>query len=164
MVKEGELLWTPRPEFAASSNLAHYMGWLKQNRKLEFKDYESLRRWSVTDIEAFWATIWDYFKVQSEQPYLRVVDQRVMPGAKWFEGSRLNYTEHLLRAEATKGEAPVFHHLSENRALARMSWNELGRQVRILATQLRALGVMPGDRVVSYMCGPRRRRSSASRP
>jgi acetoacetyl-CoA synthetase len=32
-----------------------------------------------------------------------------------------------------------------------MTWRELGRQVRIVATQLRALGVKPGDRVVSYM-------------
>src|SRR3546814_9681521 len=32
-----------------------------------------------------------------------------------------------------------------------MRWRELGAQVRILATQLRALGVLPGDRVVSYM-------------
>jgi len=45
----------------------------------------------------------------------------------------------------------VFHHLSENRPLAKMTWRELGRQVRILATQLRAMGVAPGDRVVSYM-------------
>src|SRR3546814_8236194 len=37
------------------------------------------------------------------------------------------------------------------RPLARMRWRELGAQVRILATQLRALGVLPGDRVVSYM-------------
>jgi acetoacetyl-CoA synthetase len=151
MVKEGELLWTPRPEFAADSNMARYMSWLKQTRELDFRDYEALRRWSVTEIEDFWASIWDYFKVQSDQPYLRVLDKRVMPGAKWFEGSRLNYAEHLLRAEGAGGETPVFHHLSENRPLARMSWNELGRQVRILATQLRALGVVPGDRVVSYM-------------
>ena len=32
-----------------------------------------------------------------------------------------------------------------------MNWRELGRQVRILATQLRAMGIKPGDRVVSYM-------------
>ncbi|PPE72195.1 acetoacetate--CoA ligase [Solimonas fluminis] len=151
MVKEGELLWTPRPEFAARSNLAQYMRWLYGNRGLDFKDYESLWQWSVTDIEAFWASIWDYFQVCSDQPYTRVLSQRVMPGANWFEGSRVNYAEHLLRAEAERGEAPVFHHLSENRPLARMSWNELGRQVRILATQLRALGIGPGDRVVSYM-------------
>ena len=152
MVKEGELLWTPRPEFAEASNLTRYMGWLKQTRSLDFGDYDALWRWSVTDIEGFWASIWEYFQVMSDQPYLRVLDQRAMPGAKWFEGSRLNYAEHLLRTENGPGEArTVFHHLTENRPLQAMSWGELGRQVRILATQLRSLGVVPGDRVVSYM-------------
>ena len=151
MVQEGQLLWTPRPEFAASSNLAHYMDWLKQSRQLDFADYHALWRWSVDDIEAFWGSIWDYFKVQSDRPYTRVVDRRAMPGPKWFEGSHLNYAEHLLRAETVTPDRTVFHHLSENRPLAQMSWREVGRQVRILATQLRALGVVPGDRVVSYM-------------
>ena len=32
-----------------------------------------------------------------------------------------------------------------------MSWDELGGQVRILATRLRELGVQPGDRVVAYL-------------
>ena len=32
-----------------------------------------------------------------------------------------------------------------------MSWEELGGKVRILATQLRKLGVKPGDRVVAYL-------------
>lgn len=151
MVKEGELLWTPRPEFAQASNLARYMGWLKRTRDKDFADYDALWRWSVSDIEGFWASIWEYFEVQSERPYYRVLDRRVMPGAKWFEGSRLNYAEHLLRAEARDGSRTVFHHLTETRPLEHMSWTELGRQVRILATQLRALGVAPGDRVVSYM-------------
>jgi acetoacetyl-CoA synthetase len=152
MVMEGELLWTPRPEFADGSNLAQYMHWLKQTRGLEFADYDALWRWSVRELEVFWTSIWEYFQVQSDRPYKRVLDRRVMPGAKWFEGSRLNYAEHLLRAEErNNGARMVFHHLSENRPLAHMSWTELGRQVRILATQLRALGVVPGDRVVSYM-------------
>jgi acetoacetyl-CoA synthetase len=152
MVMEGELLWSPRREFSDASNLARYMRWLKQSRGTEFKDYEALWRWSVKDIEGFWASIWDYFQVLSDRPYKRVLDQRIMPGTKWFEGSHLNYAEHLLRAEGQTGEGrTVFHHLTENRPLAVMSWAELGRQVRILATQLRALGVVPGDRVVSYM-------------
>ncbi|MFI4982255.1 MAG: acetoacetate--CoA ligase, partial [Nevskiales bacterium] len=74
MVNEGQLLWTPRPEFAESSKLTRYMRWLKQTRGKDFTDYESLRQWSVTDIEDFWASIWDYFQVQSDQPYLRVLD------------------------------------------------------------------------------------------
>src|SRR3546814_17143462 len=61
------------------------------------------------------------------------------------------YAEVWLRLEAVAPEAVGFHHQSETRPLARMRWRELGAQVRILATQLRALGVLPGDRVVSYM-------------
>ncbi len=75
-----------------------------------------------------------------------------MPGTRWFEGSRVNYAEHLLRHEAIAGEGQAaLQACSETRPLAAMSWRELGRQVRILATQLRALGVAPGDRVAAYM-------------
>lgn len=152
MVKEGELLWTPREDFARSSNIAHYMGWLARERGRSFADYAALWDWSVTDLDGFWSSIWDYFGVQSIAPYRSVLSSNAMPGTQWFEGSRVNYAEHLLRyeAKAAPGETAI-HHCTENRALATMSWQELGRQVRIVATQLRKLGVGPGDRVVSYM-------------
>ncbi|WP_248679652.1 acetoacetate--CoA ligase [Sinimarinibacterium sp. CAU 1509] len=150
-VREGERLWTPRPEFAAKSQVERYRRWLVDSRGVGVSDYSELWQWSVAEPEAFWATIWDYFDVLSDAPYSRVLDRREMPGCEWFAGSRVNYAEHLLRHEPEGGNAAVFHHLSENRELAAMSWNELGRQVRIVATQLRALGVKPGDRVVSYM-------------
>jgi acetoacetyl-CoA synthetase len=152
MTAEGQLLWTPSPEFVERSNVARYMTWLKETGNIEVADYEALRKWSVTDIEAFWASIWDYFKVQSATPYQQVLDRRVMPGAKWFEGSRVNYAEHLLRYEAKASASDVaFHHLTETRPLKTMGWVELAGKVRILATQLRKLGLKPGDRVVSYM-------------
>lgn len=149
---EGALLWTPKPEFAERSQLVAFRRWLQRERGLAFADYESLRQWSVTEIEAFWAAIWDYFEVESDQPYTAVLSSRAMPGARWFEGSRVNYAEHLLRHEASAAaDAVVFHHCTETRSLATMHWRELGRQVRIVATQLRALGLKPGDRVVSYL-------------
>ncbi|HSW14986.1 MAG TPA: acetyl-coenzyme A synthetase N-terminal domain-containing protein, partial [Solimonas sp.] len=151
MIQEGELLWSPRPEFAQNSGIAGYLRWLAQERGLKLADYDALWRWSVDETEAFWASVWDYFGVISTTPYTRVLDRREMPGNRWFEGSQVNYAEHLLRHEERLASQPVFHHLSETRPLAQMSWGELGRQVRILATQLRALGIGPGDRVVSYM-------------
>jgi acetoacetyl-CoA synthetase len=152
MVTEGQLLWTPRREFAEESNISQYMKWLKAERGVVAHDYETLRKWSVTEIEAFWASIWDYFKVESSTPYNQVLDKREMPGAKWFEGSRLNYAEHLLRYEAKARATDVaFHHLTETRPLKTMGWAELAGKSRILATQLRKLGIQPGDRVVSYM-------------
>ena len=149
MLNEGDLLWTPSPERVNKSVLSAYQRWLEQERGLKFATYEELWRWSVTDLEAFWQSLWDYFKVQSSAPYERVLAQRQMPGAKWFPGARLNYAEHALRHERANTDALMY--LSERTSLTRMSWEELGGKVRILATQLRKLGVQRGDRVVAYL-------------
>ncbi|MBN4688386.1 hypothetical protein H4F37_23215, partial [Escherichia coli] len=37
-----------------------YREWLREHRGLEFADYEALWRWSVTDLEGFWSSIWEY--------------------------------------------------------------------------------------------------------
>jgi acetoacetyl-CoA synthetase len=149
MVNEGELLWRPSPSRVEKSHLTAFMRWLARERGLKFGAYEDLWRWSVADLEAFWQSIWDYFRVQSSAPYERVLAERRMPGAKWFPGARLNYAQHALRHERTNADALM--HLSERTPLSRMSWDELGGKVRILATRLRKLGVRPGDRVVAYL-------------
>jgi len=152
MVEEGELLWTPRPDFAAGSNLARFQRWLLERRGLDTPDYADLWRWSVAEPEAFWSAIWEYFEIRHDGSYSRAMSSLDMQGVRWFEGARVNYAEHLLRHESrAPPDAVVFHHLAENRPLATLSWQALGDGVRILATQLRALGVQPGDRVVSYL-------------
>ena len=151
MVKEGDLLWTPGKAFVEASPMSAFLRWLKAERGLTFADQAALWRWSVSDLEGFWSAVWDHFGVHSVTPYGRVLDGRAMPGAKWFEGARVNHAEHLLRHEAKAPDAVAMHHLSELRPLARLTWRELGGMVRRLATSLRELGVGPGDRVVSFM-------------
>jgi acetoacetyl-CoA synthetase len=148
MVNEGDLLWTPSPARINKSHLTAFMRWLERERGLKFARYDDLWQWSVTDLEAFWQALWDYFDVRSSTPYERVLADRRMPGAKWFPGARLNYAQHALRHETTQ---TALMYLSERTPLASVSWEELGGKVRILATQLRKLGVVPGDRVVAYM-------------
>lgn len=150
-VAEGQLLWTPSPEQTNSCELSKFMRWLASERGHAFGDYDALWRWSVTDVQAFWAAIWDYFNVISGSPYERVLNTREMQGARWFEGASVNYAEHLMRPERQTPDKVAFHHCSEFRPLSQMTWRELGRQVRIVATRLRELGVQPGDCVVSYM-------------
>ncbi len=149
---EGELLWTPDPAWAESTTLARFMRQAGERRGRPFADYEELRRWSVEDLDGFWGAVWQFFDVISARPYESVLSERRMPGAAWFRGARVNYAEHMLRHEAAAapGET-VFMHSSELRPLARMSWQELGGAVRILATQLRAMDVRPGDRVAAYL-------------
>src|ERR1700678_240700 len=81
-----------------------YTNWLREHRGLEFPDYNALWRWSVTDIEGFWQSIWDFHTVNSSTSYKRVLSSDQMPGAVWFEGARLNFCAHVLR-HVEAGEA-----------------------------------------------------------
>ena len=109
----------------------------------------TLWSWSVEDVEGFWASIWDFFEVQADGGYDRVLGSREMPGAEWFAGARLNYAEHVF---AGKEDAePAILHASELRELDQLSWGELRAQVAAVAAGLHELGVERGDRVVAYV-------------
>ena len=151
-VVEGQLRWTPNASFAARSNITAYMEWLRRERGLDHADYDALWRWSVDDLEGFWSSLWSYFDVVADGTMQRLLQRPSMEQARWFEGVRVNYAEHLLRyeARAQPGETAI-HHLTESQPLAQLSWQQLGAQVRQVATQFRALGLQPGDRVVSYL-------------
>jgi acetoacetyl-CoA synthetase len=148
--ERGELLWQPSPEAIERSNMIAYMRWLEAERGLAFGgDYHALWRWSVTELEGFWASIWEFFEVHASAPYDRVLGSREMPGARWFPGARLNYAENLLAGKPAKRLA--IQHASELRELDSLTWGELREQVALTASALRKLGVGPGDRVVAYM-------------
>jgi acetoacetyl-CoA synthetase len=147
-VEEGTLLWTPPASRVARSHLTSYMRWLA-GRGCSFDDYESLWRWSVSDLDAFWSSIAEFCGMEFSKPASRVLGKRTMPGAEWFPGALLNYAQHALRHERPGQDALLY--LSERRPLASISWPALARQVRVLATRMRALGIAPGDRVVAYL-------------
>jgi acetoacetyl-CoA synthetase len=148
-VAEGTLLWEPSEEFKAQANMTRYMAWLAENKALRFADYHDLWRWSVTDLEGFWASIWEFFAVKASKPYTRVLAERKMPGARWFEGAELNYAEHVFRNATPQHPALIFQ--SEARPRTELSWEELRRRVSAVAAALRKMGVRRGDRVVAYV-------------
>jgi len=148
-MQPGELLWTPGPERIRRANVTAFADWLARERGRRFADYTALWRWSVEDLEGFWQALWDYFHIDSSAPHTRVLGRRAMPGAEWFPGARLNYAQHVLRREPSGGD--VLLHVSESQPLTALTWEALGNRVRTLATELRALGVEPGDRVVAWM-------------
>ena len=125
------------------------MRWLEAERGLSFDSYEDLWRWSVEDLDGFWASIWDFFEVEADGERGAVLASREMPGAEWFPGTSLNYAEHVF-AGKDDGETAILH-ASELRELGELSWGELRAQVAAVAAGLRELGVEPGDRVVAYM-------------
>ncbi len=136
------LLWTPsadRIERAAITAFARTQGL--------YGDYDELWRWSVDDIERFWASVWDYFEVDGD--YERVLGSRQMPGAEWFPGTEVSFAAHIFRDKADS--AVAIRHASEIRELAELSWGELREQTARIRAGLIGLGVEPGDRVVAYL-------------
>ena len=145
-----EQLWQPSAELVERARLTEYMRWLAAERERSFSSYDELWRWSVEDLEGFWSSIWDFFGVMADGEPQSVLGDRGMPGARWFEGTRLNYAEHVFAGRDDGAEVAILH-ASELRELDRLSWDELRAQVAAIAAGLRALGVERGDRVVAYM-------------
>ena len=68
-----------------------------QEYSQSFKNYNELHTWSVTEIEKFWESIWRFSGIIHSKPFDKILTNTVMPGAKWFEGTELNFAENLLR-------------------------------------------------------------------
>lgn len=148
-LKEGEIIWEPTQHQIKETGLTQYANWLKDKKGLEFDDYQELWKWSVDELEEFWASIWEYCDVIATRKYDTVLADETMPGAKWFEGSRLNYAENALSKD--NADKPAIFFRSETITKQEISWKELKGKVASVAHSLRKLGVKSGDRVVAYM-------------
>ncbi len=146
----GEVLWTPSAEVRERSQLGRYLSWLREHRGRELSGYDELWRWSVEDLDGFWGSLWEFFEIRAHAPYERVLEERVMPGAKWFTGARLNYAEHALGTDEDTETTAVIAR-SQSRAPIELTFGDLREQVAHARAGLQRLGVQPGDRVVAYL-------------
>src|SRR5919199_2353806 len=136
-----KLLWEPPAGLVERAAMTGFM------RDRGHEDYHALWRWSIEDLDGFWAAIWDRFEVGERSG--PVLASREMPGARWFPEVRLNYAERLFRGKDDDAAAIVA--AGELRADATWTWGELRSQAGRIAAGLRQAGVGPGDRVVAYM-------------
>lgn len=148
-IKAGDILWEPTGAGRKAANLSCFQAWLKSEKGLLFDDYHDLWAWSSDRIEAFWEAIWEYFEIETLEPYRQVLTDRAMPGGRWFEGAQLNYAEHVFRRSTP--DRPALKFRSEVHPLRAVTWQELHDQVSATASFLRRIGVGPGDRVVAYL-------------
>ncbi|MBB6445348.1 acetoacetate--CoA ligase [Bacillus benzoevorans] len=149
-IEEGMFLWEPSETWKQQSNMVKYLDWLHKNKELVFNRYKDLWQWSVTEIETFWESLWQYFNISYSAPYVKVLTERKMPGALWFAGARLNYAEHIFRHQPDEKVAVIAK--SEVRPqLQKLTWKELYEQTAVFAAALKNYGVKPGDRVVGFL-------------
>ncbi|NBB19420.1 acetoacetate--CoA ligase [Runella sp. CRIBMP] len=144
-------LWTPSRSFMEQSNLKKFQNWLFVKKGLYFKNYHDLWDWSVTDLDDFWESVWQFCEVKSHSLYFEVLirQNRDFIGTKWFRGATVNYAEHIFRHKNPARPAIMFQ--SEQEPLKELSWRELEKQVGAVAAYLRQSGVVAGDRVVAVL-------------
>jgi acetoacetyl-CoA synthetase len=116
---------------------------------MSLDNYGELYTWSIEESPVFWETLWAYSEVIHSRSYNQVVDDiKKMPGARWFEGARLNFAENLLRY---RDHRLALSFKGEGRSTVSITYGELYQQVAALAQSLRDVGIRPGDRLAGFM-------------
>lgn len=148
---QAQPLWKPGRTLLEQSNLKKYMDWLFVKKGLYFRSYHDLWEWSVTDLEDFWESLWNYFNIKSHDLYLEVLQRPLngFIGTRWFTRSKPNYAEHIFRNKTKDRPAIIFQ--SERSELVEISWETLEAEVAAVSTWLKQRGVKPGDRVAAVL-------------
>jgi len=142
-------MWQPTEVQINNSQMMDYMQLVNQKFGLSLKKYSQLYDWSIEKAEDFWGSFWEYSQIIHHSPYSQVVDDLgKMPGAKWFDGATLNFTENLLRYRDDK---IAIHFYGEDGTQSSLSYRELHDQVSRLARSMREMGIVKNDRVAGFM-------------
>jgi acetoacetyl-CoA synthetase len=147
-VIDDQPIWTPSAPAVAAANLTRFMDVVRA-RGAPGGGFAPLWEWSVAEPDAFWNALFEFTGVIADRgagPALS--DGHLMPGARWFEGTRLNFAENLLRR---RGPAPAIIASDERGARRVISWDELAAETARIADGLRKVGVVAGDRVAGFM-------------
>ncbi|MFY0685849.1 MAG: acetoacetate--CoA ligase [Cyclobacteriaceae bacterium] len=146
---KSKTLWSPSDKFIQNSNLKSFERWLNQTRQLSFEDYNHLWQWSIDDVDEFWMACWEYFDIQYSGSFDHAITKNEMPGSDWFEGTYLNYAEHVFRN--SNRSRPALTYLEEGGNPINWSWDKLETSTLQFRNYLIRNGIEEGDRVVAYL-------------
>jgi acetoacetyl-CoA synthetase len=149
----GEVLWAPSAGQIERARITGYRRWLAETGRVSLpgSGYRPLWEWSVSEPEAFWGSLWDYFGVLGDRGGGPVLSGGPMPEVTWFPGATLNYARNALRTARTDPDRIALIACAEDGSRQTLSYGELASEVARVRGGLRALGVGQGDRVAAYL-------------
>ncbi len=143
------LLWKPTEETKQNSNMQAFSSKIANKYSLSNDSYNTIHKWSTENTSLFWKEVWEFCDIKSSSNFTEVVDNpKLMPGAKWFKGAKLNFAENLLQRRDNH-KAIIFR--GEDSVKQELTYSELYEKVKCLAASFKKLGLKKGDRVAAFM-------------
>ncbi|OQU98890.1 hypothetical protein CLAIMM_04602 [Cladophialophora immunda] len=126
-------LRTPLEDFKDLVNSKH---------NLHLKSYADLHRFSVTRLNDFWLTVWEFTGVIATVPPSKAIEDSaaIDQFPVFFEGAQLNFAQNILDPKFN-GLAVVNMNESNSSSPEEYSWDDLRELVRRYAASLRSSGL-----------------------
>lgn len=141
-------LWSPSAGRIDQSNMKALMNFIGEDGH-NIQHYQDLQDFSVRLPHLFWKYVWEFGAFTQQTPHTSVLEQGdKMPGAKWFNGAKLNFAENLLKF---RDDSLAIVAYDERGKQQQLSYAQLYQQVAKVSAHLKQLGVEPGDRVAGFM-------------
>jgi acetoacetyl-CoA synthetase len=142
------IMWQPSPETIRDANVTRLMRLAERNGH-KFVDYQDFYRWSIENVDTFWALVWEFCGIQASVPYDVVLRSgNEMLRASWFLGSRLNFAENLLRFRDDQ-TAIIFW--GEDRVRTSCTYAQLFKQVASLISAFKEMGLSTGECIAGFV-------------
>ncbi|MFV1875789.1 acetoacetate--CoA ligase [Nioella sp.] len=142
-----DVLWSPPNTAFSETAMARFA----LANGFDPHDYDTMHRWSIGDLGAFWSALWDATEVLGDKgDRAFVADESAwMTDARFFPDACLNLAENLLM-RGPEHEPAVFE-VQESGAETMVTRAELRTRVARVAAGLTSAGINPGDRVAGVM-------------
>ena len=143
------VMWEPSIDSINKSNMTKFINYVNENYRLNIKNYYDLYDWSINKAPDFWKAFWQFSQIIYSSSFNTIVDDiNKMPGAKWFSGSKLNFSENLLKY---RDDHIAIRFYSEDGRKIFISYSDLYDKVACLASALKKNGLKKGDRVCGFL-------------
>ncbi len=135
--------WLPDAQTLESANITSLM------KELNIGTFQELHRWSAAHRPSFWEAAIRRLGIVFGRPYDRILDlSGGVEDPRWLAGAAMNITDSCFCGDPS---ATALITGAEGSAdLRRFSFAELKKSVNRVASALRELGFVPGDRLVIY--------------
>lgn len=135
----------------SESRMGVFLAEIEHKTGRHFADYDEAWQWSVDNLEEFWGAVWEHFEIITHTPYETVLREQKMPGADWFPGATINYTEHIVRAVRGRGEDVMVKSRSQTSGSSEWTGTRLLEEIGRIQQGLIRMGITAGDRVAGYL-------------